>query len=121
MTASSILHHLHVAAVHAQTTPTPPTQPTNTVREPIFKNVTAVVTKACEVLDILFTGALLLTIVFVLLAAMRYITKGADPGEVSKAHQMLIWAAIGFAVALLATVIPYFVAGALGTSVGQAC
>lgn len=110
-------HKLHVALVHAQTTAA-----TAPAKEPIFKNIDAVVSKACEVMNILFTGALLLTIAFVLLAAIKYITKGGDPGEIAKAHQMLIWAAIGFAVALLANVVPYFVAGALGApALGNAC
>ena len=88
---------------------------------PLFHNINDVVAKACQVVNILFTGAILLTIVFVLLAAFKYITKGSDPKAVSDAHQMLIWAAIGFAVALCAAVVPGFIAGALGTGIGNAC
>lgn len=79
-----------------------------------FGSVALIVAKACYVVNILFTGALILTVVFVLLAAIRYITKGSDPKEVGTAHQMLIWAAIGFAVALFAAVFPSMVAGILG-------
>lgn len=83
--------------------------------EPIFHNIDEVVLKACELVDWLFTGALILTVIFVLLAAIKYITKGSDPKEVSAAHQMLIWAAIGIAVAIMAAVVPGFVASILGT------
>ena len=83
-------------------------------RQPIFRSIGDVVNKACYVTNILFTGAVIVTIVFVLLAAIKYITKGSDPKEVAAAHQMLIWAAIGFGVAVAASVVPEFVASVLG-------
>ncbi len=89
--------------------------------EPIFENIDDVVSKACTLVNWIFTGALILTIVFVLLAAIKYITKGSDPKEISTAHQMLIWAAVGFAVALVAAVVPNFVASTLGTSITDPC
>lgn len=93
-----------------------------TVKEPLFNTVDDVVAKACTVVNWLFTGALILTVIFVLLAAIKYITKGSDPGEVATAHQMLIWAAIGFAVALLAAVAPEFIAGVVGVKdLSSAC
>ena len=83
---------------------------------PIFTSIGDVASKACQVVDILFTGALILTIVFVLLAAITYITKGSDPKAVEGAHQSLIWAAIGFAVAVMASVLPKIIAGLVGAS-----
>ena len=82
----------------------------------IFDSIGSVASKLCEVVDILFTGTLILTIVFVLLAAIKYITKGADPKAVAEAHQMLVWAAIGFAVAIMASIVPSLIASLLGTS-----
>ena len=82
--------------------------------QPIFSSIGDVVNKGCYVVNVLFTGSVIVTIVFVLLAAIKYITKGSDPKEVSAAHQMLIWAAIGFGVAVAASVVPQFVASVLG-------
>lgn len=81
----------------------------------VFQNIGQVADKLCGVVDILFTGTLILTIVFVLLAAIKYITKGSDPKAVGEAHQMLIWAAIGFAIALFANTVPSIVAGIIGS------
>lgn len=88
---------------------------------PLFPTIGHAIAKACTAFDYLFTGALILTIVFALLAAIRYITKGSDPKEVATAGQMLIWAAVGFGVAILATTVPGIVASLLGASVGSAC
>lgn len=95
---------------------------TASTTNPTFSSIEDVVSKACEVVNWLFTGALILTVVFVLLAAIKYITKGSDPKAVGDAHQMLIWAAIGFAIALLAAVAPGFIAGVLGADLpNSAC
>jgi FtsH-binding integral membrane protein len=82
----------------------------------IFNNINDVASKVCGFVNIMFTGAIILTIVFVLLAGIKYITKGSDPKEVSSAHQMLVWGAIGFAVAVMAGTLPKIVAGLLGAS-----
>jgi hypothetical protein len=89
--------------------------PTTTVKkEPLFSSINQVVAKACDVVNVVFTGAIIITIVFVLLAAIKYITNGADPGKISEAHKQLMWAAIGFAVALVARTMPFIVATVLG-------
>lgn len=86
-----------------------------------FESIAAVVERACVLVNYLFTGAFILTIVFVLLAAYKYITKGSDPKEISVAHQMLIWAAVGFGIAVLARAVPGLVATILGVSISDAC
>ena len=90
-------------------------------KPPLFESIGAVAMKACGVFNILFTGAIIVTIIFVLLAGIQYITQGSDPSKVSEAHQKLIWAAVGFGVALLARVVPSIVASFLGTSLEFSC
>ena len=53
-------------------------------------------------IDYLFTILLVLAVVFILIAAFRYLTAGGDEEKVAKAHQILIYAVVAIAVALLA-------------------
>ena len=52
--------------------------------------------------DIIFTILMLVAVVFILFAAYYYLTAGGDPTKVTKAHNMLIYAAVAIAVALVA-------------------
>lgn len=93
----------------AQGTPSP-----TTAKQPLFSSINQVVSKACDVVNVVFTGAIIITIIFVLLAGIKYITNGADPGKIAEAHKQLMWAAIGFAVALVARTMPFIIATVLG-------
>ncbi len=69
-----------------------------------------VLTFACTVLfKWLFTIAILISIVFVLIAAYRYMTSEGDPGKLQTANKTLIYVAIGIAVAILARSVPVIV------------
>lgn len=57
----------------------------------------------------LFTIAILLSVVLVLIAAYRYLTSAGDPGKVKLATNTIIYAAIGIAVAMLARSLPFIV------------
>lgn len=103
------------SAAFAQTTKTAST--TVNGGKPLFETIESVIGWACKVTSVLFTAAIILTIVFVLLAALNYITANGDPAKVKKGHQTLIWAAIGFAVALISATVPDIVAMVLGTSI----
>jgi hypothetical protein len=85
---------------------------------PLFDSIEGVAKWACKVVNVFFTAAIILTIVFVLVAAINYITANGDPAKVKKGHQTLIWAAVGFAVALIAATVPDIVAMILGTTLG---
>lgn len=52
--------------------------------------------------------------IFVVLAALQFITGGGDPAKVGEARQKLIWAILGFAVAVLARAILPLVKSLLG-------
>jgi phosphoglycerol transferase MdoB-like AlkP superfamily enzyme len=69
----------------------------------------------------LFFIAILLSIVFALLAAFQYMTSSGDPAKVKSATQSLIFTAVGVAVALIAFLFPSIVAGIIGTTVGSPC
>ncbi len=90
------------------------TNPNPTSTKPLFSSINDIVSKACDVVNVVFTGAIIITIIFVLLAGIKYITNGADPGKIAEAHKQLMWAAIGFAVALVARTMPFIIATVLG-------
>lgn len=65
----------------------------------------------------IFGILILLAVVFVLVAAFRYLTAAGDPEKVKSASNTLIYAAIAVAVALLARGIPALVGSFFGTTV----
>lgn len=67
-----------------------------------------------QLIDYFFTLLLVLAVVFILWAAFKYLTAGGDEEKVGKAHQMLLWAVIAIAVALLAQGVIYLVGSIVG-------
>lgn len=111
----SVLALTLLPAIASAQSPTP----ANTSKPPLFDSIGALANYACKVVDVVFTGAIILTIIFVLLAGIKYIMHGSDPAKISEAHKQLMWAAIGFAVALIAATVPSIVAVVLGTSLPE--
>lgn len=66
-----------------------------------------------EILLFVFYGVMVLAILFMLVAAFTFLTAGGSPEKIATARQMLIYAVIGIAVALLAYAIPFIVGGIL--------
>ena len=61
-----------------------------------------------------FVGFMLLSVVFVLFAALQYISSGGDPNGVKSARNKLFWAAIAIAVALLSKGFVFAIGSILG-------
>lgn len=80
----------------------PPTNPAPTIATTpeglvkIVENIT----------DWVFVIFLLLAVIFIIIAAMQFVTAGGKPESVSEARQKIIWAAVGIIVALAAKAIP---------------
>jgi hypothetical protein len=72
----------------------------------------------CTILNYVFTGLIILAILFVLIAAFRYLTAGGDPEKVKSASKTLIYAAVAVAVGILAQAIPIIVGNFLGAGSG---
>lgn len=64
----------------------------------------------------IFGLLILLAVIFVLIAAFKYLTASGDPEKVKSASNTLIYAAIAVAVALLARGIPFLVYSFFGTA-----
>lgn len=56
--------------------------------------------------DWLFVILVVVSVIFIILAGLQFITGGGDPAAVSMARTKLIWAAVGIGVALLARGLP---------------
>jgi len=67
--------------------------------------------------DWFFTILMAVAGVFIILAAWTFLTAGGNPDNVTKARQMLIYAAVGIAVGVLAKGIPYLIENFLKQSV----
>lgn len=67
-----------------------------------------------DIFHLLFIGIMFAAVVYIVLAAYTYLTASGDPKKVEKANQMLLYAVIGVAVAVLAEYIPYIAADIVG-------
>jgi hypothetical protein len=86
-----------------------------TISSPIT-TLQGLVNLMCKAFDYLFYGLIALSIIMVVIAGFNYVTAGDNAEKVSKANKMILYAAIGIAVALLARGIPLIVANFLGAS-----
>ena len=89
-----------------------PTLPGTDIQGPegVFKVI-------CSLVNWLFAVLVLIAVIFVFIAAFRYLTTAGEPEKLSKANKTLVYAAVAIGVALLARVVPMMVAGLLGVSV----
>ena len=55
-----------------------------------------------HIVNWIFTILIILAVIMFLLAAFNYLTSAGNDEKIKKAHKMLVWAAVGLAVAFLA-------------------
>lgn len=70
-----------------------------------------------DLTDWLFVILLVISVIFIVLAGLQFITGGGDPAAVSAARTKLIWAAVGIGVALLARGLPAAIQNLMGVTV----
>ena len=75
----------------------------------------------CRIAGFVFGFLIILAIVYVLVAAFRYLTAGGDPEKITKANHTLIYAAVAVAVAVLARAVPLIAGNLVGGNLGQGC
>jgi hypothetical protein len=91
---------------------------------PVFAQITAPISTVqqllnlmCNVFGWMFYGLIVLSLIMIIIAAFNYTTAGGEAEKVSKANKMILYAAIGIAVALLAKGIPLIVANFISTGI----
>ncbi|MDE2018846.1 MAG: hypothetical protein KGJ13_00690 [Patescibacteria group bacterium] len=76
----------------------------------------------CVAINWIFWFLIILTVIFVLIAAFKYLTAAGDPEKVKSASHTLLYAAIAVIVALIAKGFPLiinsFIGGGLGGNIG---
>lgn len=72
---------------------------------------------AYTVLNWIFWGLIVFSVVMALVAAYKYVTSGGEPEKVRSAGKTLMYAAIGVVVALLASAIPIIIGTFFGVGV----
>jgi len=111
---------LPVLALAAPATPGPASGVEN-VPYAHITTVQGVLDYVCIIYGWLFYFLIGLVIIFIVLAAYRYLTSAGDPEKVKSATNTLLYAAIAVAVALLAWGIPRIVGDFLGVSEIASC
>ena len=72
-----------------------------------------IITLIKDITKYIFYGVMAIAVMFIVLSAFNFLTAGGSPEKIATARQMLIYAIIGIAVALLAYAIPFIVRGIL--------
>ncbi len=75
----------------------------------------------CVVFAWMFYFLIVVAIIFVVVAAFKYLTAGGDPEKVKSAGATLLYAAVAIGVALLAKAIPLVVGNFLGAGTVTSC
>lgn len=105
----------------AQATPAAAQGATSVPATP-FNTVSSVLNFVCTIFGWMFYFLIALAVVFVVVAAFKYLTSSGNAEGVKSANSTLLYAAIAVAVALLAKGIPLIVADFLGAGSGvSAC
>jgi hypothetical protein len=99
--------------------PTAPTQ--GNVPQSNINSLQTVLNTVCIVFSWMFYFLIALAVVFIVVAAFKYLTAGGDAEKVKGAGQTLLYAAIAVGVALLARAIPLIVASFLGAGTLSTC
>jgi uncharacterized membrane protein len=73
---------------------------------PPLGTVEQVLDKLCLILKWVYTVAIIIGVIYILIAALKYVTAGGDAEKFKSAHKTLLYAVIGISVALLAWGIP---------------
>lgn len=80
-------------------------------------SLTGVSSELTAIADWMFYFLIILAVIFVVVAAYRYLTAAGDPEKVKSANKTLLYAAIALLVGILARAIPSLVGSIVGTSV----
>ena len=84
-------------------------------------SVGGVVGIMCTIFFWLFTFLIILAIIFVIVAAFKYLTAAGDPEKVKGANRQLIYAAVAVVVALIARGFPFIVGTFIGAGRFTGC
>ena len=68
----------------------------------------------CNITNWLFYFLIILAVIFIIVAAFKYLTAAGEPEKVKSASHMLLYAAIAIVVGILAKAVPSLIGSVLG-------
>lgn len=80
-----------------------------------------VATELCVIFNWMFYFLIILAVIFIVVAAFRYLFAAGDPEKVKAAGHALIYAAVAIAVAVVAKAVPSIVGSLLGAGTITSC
>lgn len=117
----SILALALPAMAFAQNLPQPIAPVTTNVPQGNINSLQSVLQLLCTVFAWAFYFLIVLAVIFIIVAAFKYLTAAGDPEKVKSAGTMLIYTAIAIVVALLARAVPLVIGSFLGASGVSSC
>jgi hypothetical protein len=96
----------------------------NGVAAPVsgINSLSEVGSELCGITNWLFYFLIILAVIFVIVAAFKYLTAAGDPEKVKAASHSLLYAAIAIVVGILAKAVPSLVGSVIGQSgIGTGC
>ncbi len=79
-------------------------------------SVPALLGKVCTAINFLFTGLIILSIFFVLLAAYKYLTARGEAEKITEANHEILYAAIAVGIGIVAKGVPIAIGLFLGST-----
>jgi hypothetical protein len=108
-----------LAFAQAVPSPVPPIQ--GNVPQGNITSLQGVLNLFCVIFSWAFYFLIALAVIFVLVAAFKYLTAGGDPEKVKAAGSTLLYAAVAIGVALLARAVPLVIGSFLGAGQVSSC
>jgi hypothetical protein len=109
------------ALAFAQSLPAPTAPNQAAVPQGQITSLQGVLQTLCTVFAWAFYFLIVIAVIFVIVAAFKYLTAAGDPEKVKSAGQTLLYAAVAIGVALLARAVPLVVGSFLGASGVSSC
>lgn len=88
---------------------------------PNITTFSQLMTRVCNLMNVLFTVLVVIAVIFVLFAAYRYLTAAGEAEKVKSANYQLLYAGIAIVIAILARGAPVVVANVVGGETFQGC
>ena len=117
----SILALVLPAMAFAQNVPVPVAPNQTNVPQGNITSLQSVLQLLCTVFAWAFWFLIVLAVIFIIVAAFKYLTASGDPEKVKSAGTMLIYTAVAIVVALLARAIPAVIGSFLGAGNLSSC
>jgi membrane-associated HD superfamily phosphohydrolase len=84
-------------------------------------SLSAVGQSLCNITNWLFYFLIILAVLFIIVAAFKYLTAAGEPEKVKSASHMLLYAAIAIVVGIVAKAVPSLIGSVLNSGTAVSC